>query len=80
MEETRREMLLDEIQEHEREIRRLSSEIWWLDEVESCWPRAGATRESLQREVQFATAQITKRRILLALLSSRLAHEAAARP
>lgn len=73
MEATRREILLGEIQAHECEIRRLACEIWWLDEVAACWACAGVTRERLAREVEFANVQLTRRRIEVALLSSRLA-------
>ena len=78
MEQARHDLLLGEIEEHKREIRRLACEIWWLDEVAACWARAGAARDRLAREVQFANAQLTRRRIDVALLASRIAHETAA--
>lgn len=70
-----RDALAFEMREHEREIDRLSCELWWLDAVAACYVEAGCARERLTREIEFATAQLTKRRIRIALLTSRLGHE-----
>ncbi len=70
-----RDALVREMEAHEHEIGRLSCELWWLDAVAACYVEAGSARQRLAREIEFTTAQITKRRIRVALLSSRLAHE-----
>ena len=67
--------LVCEIDEQEREIGTLSCELWWLDAVAACYVEAGSAHERLDREIEFATAQLTKRRIRMALLQSRLGHE-----
>lgn len=67
-----RESLLAEMRDHEREIERLSWEIWWLDEVAGPTATSASVREQIAREVRLSHVQLTRRRIDVALLSSRL--------
>ena len=64
--------LVSEVKEHEHEIRMLSSELWWLDAVAACYVQTHGAHERLVRQIEFMTAQLTRRRIRVALLSSRL--------
>lgn len=79
MDSTPSDMLAAEMKECEREVTRLTCELWWLDEVAPCWARTRAAQERLAKEVEFATARLTRQRIEAALLASRIAHEAGMR-
>ncbi len=70
-----REAMVSEVKEQEREIRTLTCELWWLDAVAACYVRTPPAHERLARQIEFATAQLTRRRIRVALLSSRLERE-----
>ena len=78
---SKREQWIAALQCHEREIDALTRAVERLDAAAAnAHGNAAADRDRLRRQIEFATAQLTRHRISRALLVSQLASAAATAP
>lgn len=70
---TQREEWIDALHQHRREVERLSRAVHALDPVGEPLEASLERDERTRREIEYATAQMIRHEISVALLSSRLA-------